>query len=419
MRQERIDETISDTMKHILNFLRRVIGFPIERVTWLAAVLRIERWIIQGVETSSQRPLIILYAGNGRYPANKNLIAKLAFDQAFTETHIGKAWLWNAGRYPADRRADESLLVVLEVPRLFRSWWNPAHTFFLPTWFDGRVEADAPAFSDSTKSDIKRIKKNGLRYVITADPLRFKSFYDEMHVPYIAKTFGERAFIHNYRHMLDHFGPDRLYQELLLVLKGDEPIAGILLGREQEGIYLHYVGVKDGNLEYVQEGALGALFYFPVDHARSKGLKSVNFGLTRPFLNDGVLQFKKKRGMAIAHTYEIGYLLQTGADAGAVTGFLLNNPFLYRKGDEFCGAVFVEGTLPLTPDSLKRLHKEYYLKGMTKLILYPLGGSSRPESQIHPADIPDHMVIASAADFVAGRSARGRQPRRHQTEEGR
>jgi hypothetical protein len=380
--------------------MRRTLSTLLSLVSWLSDVLRLDQWIIEGVEEHSKQPLMILYAGNSRYPENKNLIIHLAFKQSFTETPVGRVWLWNAGR-AGQRIKNAQGLIVVEVPHIFRFIWNARKTFFLPTWFDGKLDVTLPTATDSTKTDIKRIKKNRLRYVVTTDEQRFKDFYDNMHVPYISNTFGGLAFIHNYHHMRKSFGPDGPFHELLLVLNEDTAIAGILLGREKDELYLYYVGVKDGKIEYVQEGALGALFYFPVEYARTIGLQYVNFGLTRPFLKDGVLQFKKKRGMDVSHRYKIGYLLQVVAGGGGVNGFLLNNPFLYMADNRFYGALFVDGTVSLSAENLKRLYKDFYLQGMDKLFIYPLEHLSA-DSMPSLAEYSGAVAIGSTAGFWAG-----------------
>jgi len=55
-----------------------------------------------------------------------------------------------------------------------------------------------------------------------------------------------------------------------------------------------HLGVKNAYEKYVKLGALRAAYWFSIEYLRDLGYKEVGFGVTRPFLRDGVLQYKKK-----------------------------------------------------------------------------------------------------------------------------
>jgi hypothetical protein len=373
----------------------RVLSSPIEWILWLRMVLRLDLWMLSGDEVSSGHNLTILYAGNKDYPENRHLIIKLAFDTAYRERHLGKAWVWNMRRVES-KRNPECALMIAEVPRLFRLFLEDKKSFYIPTWFDGEVGISAPSQSDSFKTDIRRIKKRNLSFEITNERRIFQDFYYHMHVPYISKTFGLRAFIHGYEHISKNFHSRGLYNNLLLIHKGSEPIAGILLGYVDDTVYLHYVGIKDGNYDYVRDGALGALFYFPIIHAKEKGYRGVNFGLTRSFLKDGVLQFKKKRGMKIANDYKIGFVIQAVKKSAGVQGFFLNNPFIHLHKGKFAGAIFLTTEQSLSPEDIKKIYKEYHLKGMSELAIYRFGLVECAIRDGVPPALADQIRVLSA-----------------------
>jgi len=52
-------------------------------------------------------------------------------------------------------------------------------------------------------------------------------------------------------------------------------------------------GVRGGNREYVQAGAVAALYEFALRHAEEKGCRKVKFYRSRAFLQDGALRFKR------------------------------------------------------------------------------------------------------------------------------
>ena len=77
----------------------------------------------------------------------------------------------------------------------------------------------------------------------------------------------------------------------------------------------------------------------------------MGLGHTRPLLNDGVLQYKKKWGYGIKGTYGLCCYIALMSQNEAVTSFLVNNPFIHRTGRRFEGAVF-------QPDRDRKDHAE-------------------------------------------------------------
>jgi hypothetical protein len=359
---------------------------------WLLSVVRLDFWIVQGNEISSEQKLDILYAGNEE---NRHFLTSLAFDRSFTEKYIGKAWLWNISKILKEKGHDDSL-VIAEVPRILRKLFNKWNYLYIPSWVDGEVDAFSPIKSDSLQTDLRRIKKNKLSFEVTNDLNQFHNFYYNMHLPYITEAFGDRAVILSYEFMKSEFRKHGLYNDLLLIKKEEEYIAGMLMGYSKKGIYLHPLGVKDGNFDYVKDGVIGALFYFPLIYSRERGYENVNFGLTRAFLKDGVFQFKKKRGMQITGTSHMGFALKPLSMSGAVKGFLLNNPFLYMDEMGFNGAVFIDNGQPLSEGDFERICKDYYLPGMSKLFIYRFGKVDNKTQEIVPPDFVDSIELGSA-----------------------
>ena len=118
-----------------------------------------------------------------------------------------------------------------------------------------------------------------------------------MYVPHITRIHGNKSFLVPY-HEIKEKAKDC---ELLLIKNNKEYIAGLLIRYDSKKNIprLWQLGIKDGNLVYVKAGAMGALYYYALNHLKEKGYKKVNFYLSRAFLNDGVLQYKKKWGFQV------------------------------------------------------------------------------------------------------------------------
>jgi hypothetical protein len=94
------------------------------------------------------------------------------------------------------------------------------------------------------------------------------------------------------------------------------------------------MGVKDGNREYVREGAVSACYYFLITEMKKRGFKKINLGGIRPFLNDGVTQFKisLKAQLALSQHNPLVSMMLLRYSPG-IESFLINNPFVCFEED--------------------------------------------------------------------------------------
>jgi len=207
-----------------------------------------------------------------------------------------------------------------------------------------------------------------------------------MYVPYITKAHGNRSVIMSYDYFKREFKKYNQCNILLLMNKEDECIAGISLLCTKNRANLVFLGIKDGNLDYLKYGVPGVLYYFSILYLREKGFRSVNCGKSRPFLKDGVLEFKKKRGGRIVHASKMGFLIKPLSKTGGVKGFFLNNPLIYEDKTGLNGAVFVASDQSLSKGDFVRIYKDYYLNGLSKLVIYQFG---RTDGEIKDIDLPE------------------------------
>jgi hypothetical protein len=131
------------------------------------------------------------------------------------------------------------------------------------------------------------------------------------------------------------------------------------------------------------------LYYFAVRYLAEKRFLSVSLGLSRAFLNDGVLRYKRKWGQKLVATAPDRIALKIVADTPASRSLLENNPFIFEESGELCGAVFLADGGRVTAESAKRLKRQYAHDGLSKLILFrPHSGDSPPG-----LDLPTDVLI--------------------------
>jgi hypothetical protein len=352
--------------------------------------LRADQWILIGEEISSKQQLAIVYSGIER---NKNYFANLAFGGFHVENHIGKGWLWQVPKKVAN--SDYSLEIT-EIRKGLRRLFQKKGYVYIPQWID--LEADISGDISSLvslKSDMRRIRNRGLHFEVKNELSHYRSFYENMHIPYIKRIYGNTALIPS------HQSFEKKFQncELILIKKEGKHIAGCVIRYNKNRAGLYILGVKDGNRDFVQEGALVASYYFPICHLKEKGYQKVSLGGARPFVKDGVLVYKKKWHPSIEGPAEYGFLLNVMSMTAGVKGFLINNPFIYLDGNKFNGAMFMDTNELLCEKTLEADCKKYSLKGLSRLVIYRLTEGGREIQDTVPPQFSDKITICSVEDL--------------------
>jgi hypothetical protein len=364
-------------------------------ITPLRAAVRVMReilerhyvptWRLEGSERVSGHPLTIFFAGQLE---NKNYIADLAFDGSHTETTCRKMWLWNVFKLAKERRGDYALVIIdVQVPwyRLFKS----PDAFLIPCWIRGEVDLAVASGqfkrSESIKSDLRKIRQNNLQYRVTRDEHEFDRFYHRMYFPYVTQTFGDRAYSMTYAEMmkeLDHC-------ELVLVKKDANDVAGMILVYDGAEVRAWSLGVKDGDPVHVKAGALAALYCFSMSHLINKGYQRLHLGATRPFLRDGVLQYKKKWGTRIVGSSRRWFVLNSLRNSMGAKAFLANNPFVFESDSGLNGALFLGQGPSFSDDEVHKLQKYCHELGIKslKIFRFPEQCWSQSDSKNFPSTV--------------------------------
>lgn len=347
--------------------------------------LRINIWIISGKEPTNT-PLTIIFAGTEE---NKNYIARLAFDDSYSEIHIGKTWKCLLTKI-VNKRAQDCSLMVFEVNKAFVRLFDRKKTFFIPRWIG--QERDFSADTSPFNKYEKQINKHNLQFEVTNERRQFDIFYNNMYSPYITKVHGNHANLMSYYEMENNFKNG----DLLFIKKDNEYIAGELIVYDENRPRLAGLGVKDGNTDYLKVGVMAALYLFAIKYLKQKGCKKLHFGISRAFLKDGVLQYKKRWRLQVVNDKEIGFLIKPLSMSDGVKDFFLRNPFIYFDQGKFYGAIFMENDQLRSTEDLEKVYKDYYQKGLSTLNIYLFDGNERDIRKIIPSELSEKISIYSA-----------------------
>lgn len=356
--------------------------------------LRLDMWIITGDEICSRQRLGIIYAG---HETSKNFLIKLAFGNSYRENYIGKRWLWKIPHIVKEGNHDRSLMVT-EVSNLFRIFFSKMKCFYIPFWvygeFDFSVDNSSFFKKETLKSDVRKIRRNNLHYEVTDEPNQLHNFYYNMYTPYIVKAHGNRARIWSYDTVKREL---RKHGKLLLVKKGKEYIAGILLRyKKNNRVKLCVLGIKDGNINYVKDGAIAALIYFSAHYSAEKGFARIDIGGSSSFLKDGASRYKKKWNQRISNKAKWGLLIKPLSKTDGMKGFFLNNPFIYKDKAGLNSALFIASDQSFAEEDFAKIYKDYYIEGLSKLVIYRFGEADSGLRHIVPPEFSDKITIRSA-----------------------
>jgi len=326
---------------------------------------RFEAWSLTGRERDSGESLGLVYAGRAK---NKSYIANLAFKNDFSQSYLGKKWLWDVLKIIRTSR-DKNHLLILEINKRTRAWYS-LRGFYVPVWLDGETSfkdvTHRMKTSQQLKGEVRRIRKSGFTYEVTQSRDSIRDFYNRMYRPHTLLTYGSEAVPHS----LDRVMGKADQCDLLLVKQGVETIAGELIVYEHDGAHFWCNGVVDGNYDYVQAGALAALYYYRYIYLSEKGYDKVYMGASRAFLKDGVLQYKKKWGMRVTDGRDSGFLIHPLQSSAGVKRFLINNPFVYNSGGELLAAEFIDAQTGLGEKQVIRHCHDHLGLGIKKTVFY-------------------------------------------------
>jgi hypothetical protein len=325
--------------------------------------LRREVWCLDGEEASSGAPLSLLCAAGDQ---TRSYLRDLLFRDGVRETELGRRWLWDIASARRARRRG-CAAIVIEANPFVRELLVEEEWLFIPLWVVGTLALPIPdeiSKRKSTRSDLAAMSKAGLRYRVSKERACFDDFYYNMYVPHVTRAHGSSVHITAHDEMYA-----RLAQgELILLNDGKDDVAGVTILYEESRPRLWALGTRDGTSP--QRGALTALYPACFEHLAAKHYDSVNLGLSRAFLDDGVLSFKRKWGQKIVGMVKARIALKVVADTPASEALLRSNPFIFERSERMHAAVFLPPQFELSGAAVERLRKRYLHDGLSKLILF-------------------------------------------------
>ena len=275
----------------------------------------------------------IVYAGYSS--VKKKYFVRLILGRDYGQSFLG--WRWFR-KIPDLNKSLKTDIVLSEIGRISLSHFQKRDGYLLPVWCPLIINIERPMdeICPSRMSHFahikRRIRKYKLTYEILSDDESFDNFIKRFYIPYITKRHGEEAIISDLKSSWDTSA-----SVFLLAIKEDDVIVAASFN-EQSGEYIKLLnlGLLDGSEEYLQHGAIGALYYYGILEGKKRGCRYFDAGASRPFISDGLTKYKIGWGAEFVTTYspEGEYVwLGVNEHSSVAQDFIDNNPFIYFNAD--------------------------------------------------------------------------------------
>jgi hypothetical protein len=233
-------------------------------------------------------------------------------------------------------------VVIMPAHRKLRRILLKDTGFFIPSWVSGVIDTDLDYSVDpwhgKLRDELRKLRKYDYTYTVSRGPDDVELFYRTMYRPVVVQSHGEDAPTFTLSFLLARLDDNN--GELLWILRGGHRVAGAFLIYEKDRGRLCAYGVDAADRELIKAGATAACYHSALRRTRERGFKVLYIGSCRPFLDDGLLLYKKKWGFKVTGANELGHVLKIRRPSDAVATFLENNAFIHADSAQLRGAVF-------------------------------------------------------------------------------
>ena len=254
-------------------------------------------------------------------------VERLYNDKDVKITKVKRIYIWGLRKF-----VDLQNAVLIDIYRpLARFLDNRYNGFFVPSLVTQVLDIDKKTVDEAIKlssRELKKVQKFG--YEIISDDLdTLKFFYEKLHVPYMKIRHGTYAYIEKFNVIQKIYK----YGEIVFVTLDKERVAAYLCEIKGDVYLCNRNGALDES--FVKQGALIATYYFSILRAKERDAKKVSFGVSKPFLTDGILRHKNQWGTKI-------YDDDTNKRFIYLKHILFKQPFIYIKDKKLFGVIFSE-----------------------------------------------------------------------------
>ncbi len=295
-------------------------------------------------------------------------IIHLLYGEYLPVEKVGFVLIWNL-EWAITRWETEADLIFFRSPR-FQPPETIANRMFRIPYYVQQVVKLPPANSNllshfhnrATKLYFNRIRKAKFEYEISHDHEMLGYFYNHLYVPFIEERHGESAEVVSWPTFLARYGS----MELLIVRRNGQIVAGIVNNHIDSCYWLHVLAALPNDISLLRMEVISALYWFSFVEAHRRGCHTVDLGAVRPFLNNGLLIYKRKwSSLTVPSIYktELGLWSLACGRRPSLYRALEGNPFICQRNGNLIGLIFLGDNTPLNDEEMARHLKQYLLSG--------------------------------------------------------
>lgn len=372
---------------------------------WLFTLLqlRLPVYILEGKEKQSKETLVTAILGKENSAV---YLAELLYSGKVCTKKLGYASTLRIETEIETRLADCSL-VFIDADEVFYRHLARHQIIALPTWAWFVLDLAQPMDrtwiikkNKDLRGNLIKMRRYGYQFEVTRDPAQLEYFYYKMYVPYQAARHKKQWIKIGFQEMKRMFHKGLLF----MVKRGGKRLAGNLAVLRGNSVWYYINGVREGKLRYLNEAALTATYYFAILWAKDNGYRWMDFGHCRPFLSDGLWNYKKKWGMEVRRSDRIKSVLgmRVCKVNRAVEEFMSKNPFVFMKNGKLKSFCLTMESAHLDRRKFHSLIKSLHMPGIDELfILSPEGFSGEQKKIAGCSNIPKiHFINMDLETFI-------------------
>ena len=320
-------------------------------------------WHAHGHEKQTDNPLSIIYAGP---ESQYHFMMGKIFSGEVERTALGRQLFSSLNGLLSEHKCS---FAVVAGPCQFIAPFRRRSDLCVPWWIDSRLDLEytlAPGKSSSLSDDLRKVRKYGFHAEHANRDDGFDFFFDDLYAPTVAASHGDAGLPSDREKRRQQLQSGKA--ELIFVKRDEDVVAGLLLDYREELPALREIGIRDGDRNLLKLGVITAANLFGFQHLKQKGFRYASLGLSRCFLNDGVLTYKRKWKPLFEKPTRDCFLFRLRNIDEATRAFFVHNPCITEFDSQLFLTRFVSepvnGNASMLPD----------LGGISSVLEYDLSG---------------------------------------------
>lgn len=302
-------------------------------------------------------PGSMIVAGLG--PADEYL-PRLFFEGKTERTGLGQVPVRQLSRRLREWRKEADLTVARVDVMLARTLFGPEY-LEVPEWV--RSVAEVPETmtelsnrSNSLRQDLRLTRKYGYTAVESRSEVEVVEFYETMFRPHTLARHESAEYLKSLREIIIAWRKGVL---LWILLEGRR-VAGIIVSARDGVLKLEALGTLTADESLLRKGVLSAAYLRSFEYARQIGCTQVDFGATRPSLNDSLLRYKRKWGATLDPQSANYFRLLTywPRTTPSITALLNDFPLIFKDRGRL-SVVHGAPEIPLPPSITRGVERIY------------------------------------------------------------